>query len=129
MANEADGIHDWREWRRLRAWHLSQCGWTQRAIATALGASDGAVSHWLRMAQTQGPEALKTHPPPGRPPRLTDEQQRLIPDFLWHGAEAYGFRGELWTCPRIVRVLRQEFGISYSRSQVSRLLAELHWTP
>ena len=21
----------------------------------------------------------------------------MIPEFLWHGAEAYGFRGEAWT--------------------------------
>jgi transposase len=60
---------------------------------------------------------------------LTSEQNRLIPDFLGHGAEAYGFRGEVWTCPRIARVLRQEFGVSYSRSQVSRLMKQLRWTP
>jgi len=60
---------------------------------------------------------------------LTPEQKRLIPDFLGHGAEAYGFRGEVWTCPRIAKVLRQEFRVSYSRSQVSRLMRELQWTP
>lgn len=56
-------------------------------------------------------------------------RKRLIPDFLGHGAEAYGFRGEVWTCRRIAKVLVQEFGVSYSRSQVSRLLKELEWTP
>lgn len=113
----------------MQAWQLAQRGWTQRAIALALGASEGAVSHWLVTARTQGPGALRSHPSPGRPGRLTEEQKRLIPDFLWHGAEAYGFRGDLWTCPRIAQVLRRELRVRYSRSQVSRLLKELHWTP
>jgi transposase len=62
-------------------------------------------------------------------PQLTPEQVRLIPDFLWHGAEAYGFRGEVWTCERVAGVLYEEFGVSYSKSQVSRLLKRLGWTP
>ena len=31
--------------------------------------------------------------------KLSEEQKRLITDFLWHGPEAYGFRGEVWMCP------------------------------
>jgi transposase len=54
---------------------------------------------------------------------------RLIPDFLGHGAEAYGFRGEVWTCARVAKVIEEEFGVSYHRGHVSRLLRELDWTP
>ena len=63
------------------------------------------------------------------PPRLTPEQVGLIPDFLWHGAEAYGFRGDVWTYGRVAGVIREEFDVSYSKSQVSRLLKRLGWTP
>ena len=52
-----------------------------------------------------------------------------MPDFLWHGPEAYGFRGDVWTCDRVVEVLKEEFAVSYSKSQVSRLLKRLGWTP
>ena len=38
-------------------------------------------------------------------------------------------RGDLWTCERIVGMLAEEFGVSYSKSQVSRLLKHLGWTP
>jgi transposase len=113
----------------MQALHLSQQGWKQWDIAAALGVTQGAVSRWLTAARIGGPDTLRAHPRPGRPARLTPQQKRLIPDFLGHGAEAYGFRGEVWTCPRIVRVLRQEFGVSYNRSQVSRLMKELQWTP
>jgi transposase len=60
---------------------------------------------------------------------MSPEQWHRLPDLLWHGAEAYGFRGDLWTCERIVGMLAQEFDISYSKSQVSRLLKQLGWTP
>jgi transposase len=119
---------DWREWRRLRAWHLFRHGWAEHEIAEALGASCGAVSQWLNRARSGGRQALLSRVR-GTHAKLTEEQKRLIPDFLWHGPEAYGFRGEVWTCPRVVEVLTREFGVTYHRDHVSRMLKELGWTP
>jgi len=113
----------------MRALVLQQHGWTQRAIAEVLGVSEPAVSQWLTAARRNGPDALRSHPPPGPAPRLTADQKRLIPEFLWHGPEAYGFRGQVWTCARIAQVIEQEFGVRYHKDHVGRLLAELHWTP
>jgi transposase len=113
----------------MRALDLSRQGWKQRDIAVALDASEGAVSRWLAAARRGGPEALRSHPAPGPLGKLTPEQLRLIPDFLWHGAEAYGYRGDVWTCERVAGVLHEEFGASYSKSQVSRLLMRIGWTP
>jgi transposase len=113
----------------MRAWQLKQQSWPQRYIAHALDASEGAVSPWLTAAERGGPEALRTHPPPGHPPRLSATQKRLIPEFLWHGPEAYGFRGQVWTCARVARVIEKEFGVRYHKDHVGRLLRELHWTP
>ena len=113
----------------MRALSLKQRGYSQRTIAEALGVSAAAVSQWLVAAEEGGPEALRSHPPPGRACRLTARQKRLIPEFLWHGAEAYGFRGQLWTCARIAKVIEQEFDVSYHKDHVGRLLKELQWTP
>ena len=121
--------HDWREWRRLRALYLFKHGWIERDIAEALGVSKGAVSQWLTAAREGGRKALYSHPHGRTHGKLSDDQKRLIPDFLWHGPEAYGFRGEVWTCPRVVDVLAQEFGVTYHRDHVSRILKELGWTP
>jgi transposase len=120
---------EWREWRRLRALHLKQQGWYQSDIAEALGIREETVSRWLARARHGGPEALRARPAPGRPPKLTTAQKRLIPEFLWHGPEAYGFRGHVWTRARIARVIEEEFGIRYHKAHVGRLLQELHWTP
>jgi transposase len=120
---------DWREWRRMRAWRLKQLGWKQRDIAAALDVSEAAVSQWLAKARDDGPAALLSRPSPGHPPKLEPAQVRLIPDFLSHGAEAYGFRGEVWTCARVAKVIEEEFGVSYHKGHVCRLLKELRWTP
>jgi transposase len=129
MDTEPFDPFDCREWRRMQAWRLKQLGWKQRDIAVALSASEGAVSQWLAAAGAGGPDALLSRPVPGHPARLTGEQKRLVPDLLWHGPEAYGFRGELWTCARVARAIKEEFGVSYSTSQVSRILKALDWTP
>src|ERR1700680_4756827 len=121
----ADGL----EWRRFRALHLKQQGWSRQDIAEALGVSPVSVSRWFARVRDSGPDALRAHPGSGPPPRLSSAQKRLIPEFLWHGAEAYGFRGQVWTCARIARVIKEEFGVRYHKGHVSRLLKELRWTP
>jgi transposase len=48
-----------------------------------------------------------------------------LPELLERGAEAHGFRGEVWTCERVAIVIRREFGVSYHPAHVSRLLKAL----
>lgn len=120
---------DWKEIRRWRALDLKKDGWKQEDIAKALGVTPGAVSQWLTAVEVQGEQALHSRPHPGAIPKLSEAQKRLIPDFLSHGAEAYGFRGEVWTCARVAKVIASEFGISYHKAHVSRLLKDLDWTP
>ena len=120
---------DVREWRRLRALHLREEGWRRRDVAEALDVTERSVSHWTAVARDHGPRGLWSAPIPGRPPALSPEQMRLIPELLWHGAEAYGFRGSVWTCRRIAQVIQEELGVAYDKGHVSRLLRQLHWTP
>lgn len=120
---------DLREWRRLQAVALKRDGWAQRDIADALGAAEVSVSRWLARARDGGPRAVLSRPAAGRPPKLSPGQAARIPEFLWHGPEAYGFRGQVWTCARIVRVIEEEFGVRYHKDHVGRLLKDLGWTP
>jgi transposase len=120
---------DWREERRKRAWALKQQGWLQKDIAAALGVSAGAVSQWLTRAREAGSvAALARRPPPGMTPRLSQEQRAQIAGLLAQGAEAHGFRGDVWTATRVAEVIRRTFGVRYPRDHVSRLLRQLGWS-
>lgn len=119
---------DYREGRRLRAWELHLQGRSQTYIADALGVTQGAVSQWITRAQSGAADALRTHKPTGAPPRLTAEQFRQLPDLLEQGAEAFGFRGEVWTCARVAEVIERTWGVRYHRAHVSRLLHDCGWT-
>ena len=102
---------EWKETRRERALALKQAGWRQCEIAAALDVTPAAVSQWMRGVHEQGDQALKAHLHAGTVAKLTKEERSSIPELLMQGAEAYGFRGEVWTCARIAWVIEQKFGV------------------
>lgn len=121
---------DLREYRRFRAWELyREKGWAQQQIADVLGVTQGAVSQWLKRASEEGIGALRRRKAPGARPRLTAVQKAEIPSLLKQGAEAYGFRGEVWTCKRVAQVIKREFGVTYTPRHVGRILKDLRWSP
>jgi winged helix-turn-helix protein len=61
-------------------------------------------------------------------PRLTAEQKAQLPHLLAKGAEAYGFRGDVWTARRVAEVIEQTFGVRYHRDHVGRMLREAGWS-
>jgi len=128
MSKKSIPPKDWREGRRMRAWELHEQGWKQKDIAAALGVSEGAVSQWLKKAKGQGVEALRHQPAPGASPKLTEEQRALLPALLSKGAEAFGFRGQVWTTERVAQMIKQQFGVSYHPAHCSRLLRRLKWS-
>lgn len=118
-----------QQWRRLRAVELDVQGWPEVVIAEVLGVNKGTVSRWLAVANAGGTEALLGHPGSGCPPKLTAARLQALCELLCHGAEAYGFRGDVWTCARIAQVIQWEFGVSYHKDHVSRMMKDLGWTP
>lgn len=119
---------DMREWRRIRAWELKRQGWKQSEIAEALGVTPGAVSQWLKAASDTGMAGLLQRVASGRPPRLDAGQRAVLVELLLQGAEAFGFRGDVWTTERVALLIRREFGIAYHRAHVSRILRQAGWT-
>lgn len=122
-------VISWREGRRFRAFELHQQGWKQKDIAAALGVTPGAVSQWLKRAREEGGiVALRRRPVPGPPARLTTEQVAELPELLAQGAEAHGFRGDVWTRRRVAALIKQHFGVAYSARHVGRLLQQVEWS-
>jgi transposase len=119
---------NWQEGRRLRAYELSQEGWSQKDIAAALGVTKGAVSKWMSRAYVGGKDALRHQPPPGATSKLTAEQLAALPAILAKGAEAYGFRGAVWTRARVRQVIEDVFQVSYHVDHMSYLLDKIGWS-
>jgi transposase len=122
------GKWQWSEERRLQALDLRRQGLTQQKIAEQLGVTQGAVSHWLSRAASDGVGALQNHKPAGSKPRLSPLQRGMLLEILRRGAEGSGFLGNEWTLHRIAEVIQREFGVSYHRSQVSRILKSSGWS-
>jgi transposase len=119
---------NWMAARRLQAWTLHHKGWPQRQIAEALGVSERTVSQWLKRARAGGPETLYHRPLPGAVCRLSADQLARLPELLHRGAEADGFRGQVWTRGRIAAVIASEFGISYHPVHVGCLCKAIQWS-
>jgi transposase len=120
---------DWKEQRRWRALELKRDGLTHEEVAEALDVTKGAVSQWMKRVAEEGEEGLCARPHPGAIPKLTLEQKELLPDFLSHGSEAYGFRGEFWNSARVGEVIWREFEVRYHKNHIPRLLHRVGWTP
>jgi transposase len=128
MKKKSTPAKNWREERRLQAWNLHEQGWKQKDIARALGVTEGAVSQWFKKAKAQGVEALRHKSPPGATPKLSKEQRAQLPSLLRQGAEAFGFRGQVWTTERVARMIKQQLGVSYHPAHCSRLLRTLKYS-
>lgn len=111
----------------MRAYALAQTGWTQTAIAAALGVTQSAVSKWLTAAAA-GPAALRARKSPGRPVKLTAAQREALVPLLTQGAEAHGFAGDVWTSARVATLITRQFGVTLCDRQVRRLLHQLDWS-
>lgn len=124
-----DKTTSWKEERRKRAWALCQTGWKQKNIAEALGVTQGAVSQWIKRGRAGGEAGLTEQPKSGAPVRLSATDRQKLPGILERGAESFGYRGELWTCARVGKLIEREFGVRYHPAHVSRILKDLGWTP
>jgi transposase len=96
-------------------------------VARRLGVAHSAVSYWYSVYRKGGNsyDALKSKKHTGRPSRLNRRQLDSIPKILQKGAQHYGFSTDLWTAERLAKVIEEKYGISYSSSQVARILGSL----
>jgi transposase len=117
------------EQRRLRAIELLQRDIPVHVVAERLGVDRRSVRRWKRMHRRQGRVGLRARRASGRPPKLTAAQRRRLARMVIAGPEAAGYRTSLWTCRRIVDLIRQQFQVVYHPDHVGRLLRACGFSP
>jgi transposase len=116
---------DEMERRRLDAARDLMQGLSQSKVARKYGVSRTTASRWHRALSQSGAEALRKRRATGRPPRLTPEQFRQIPQLYALGASHFGFPDNRWTTVRLAAVIERTFGVRYDNDHVGRLMSKL----
>ena len=122
--------HKTLEALRLRAVAQMREGAHPEQVAQALGLHRTTVYGWRAQFRAGGRDALLAKPIPGRPPKLTEDQQRQV--FEWVAGSdprQLAFDFALWTRDMVRELIRREFKITMSPSAVGRMLHRLGLSP
>lgn len=117
-----------RERRRLKAASLFAKGLSQSEVARRLKVSRTAAHYWYRAWRQAGQDGLHARPD-GRPSSLSRTDWQKVERQLLKGPRVQGYTTEIWTLPRIARLIKEETGSTYqTESGVWKLLRSLHWS-
>jgi transposase len=117
------------ERRRRLAVERVESGYSQQATADFLGVSKSAVSQWMKVYRKRGDAGLAAKPRSGRPRKLTKRQERTVLGWFAKSATDFGFANELWTAPRVAKVIRQKWGVKFHERYLNQWLAQRRITP
>jgi transposase len=116
------------EARRLQAARLFARGESQVAVARALGVTRVSAHHWFHAWKADGRAGLKGAGRAGRKPQLDATQLADVERALRAGPGAHGFATDLWTLPRVARLIERLTGVRHHPGHVWRLLRRLGWS-
>ena len=107
-----------------------QAGESPEVVARVFGISRMTIYNWLALYRRGGWHALDAKKRGGRPPKLDAKAIRWVYDTVtMKNPLQLKFPFALWTCDMLVDLIKRQFGISLSRSSVSRLLKQLGLSP
>jgi transposase len=117
------------EHRRLLAVQRALEGYSTEEVAEFLGVDPRSVRRWVAAYRQGGGHGLLSRPAPGRPPKLTVTQEKIVRRWLADSPTEHGFDTELWTAPRLGRLIREEFGVGLNPRYLSAWLRDRGFTP
>ena len=123
------GSPDELEHRRQLAVQRYLEGHPADEIAEFLGISPRSVWRWLASFRDRGPEGLAARPVPGRPHKLTVTREKIALRWLRGSPVEHGFATDLWTAPRLARLIEEEFAIRFNPRSLAAWLRERGFTP
>jgi transposase len=116
------------EQRRLKAARLFAAGISQAEVARRLGVAASSANRWHQNWKGQGEAGLARRGPPGAQSRLSGAQLAELEEMLLAGPVAAGYASDLWTLPRIAKLIQQRFGVKYHPGHIWHLMRRLGWS-
>jgi transposase len=115
-----------RRWLAVqRVWE----GYSTQAVAEFLGVAPRSVRRWIRAFREQGVQGLQACAVPGRPPKLTSTQEKIVLRWLRDNPPEHGFATELWTTARLAQLIEQELGVAFNPRYLAAWLRARGLTP
>jgi len=116
------------EQRRMKAAKMFARGKSQAEVARVLGVSRQSASVWYARWREDGSRGLKAAGRAGRKQRITPEQKAQVERQLAKGPRAFGYATDLWTLPRITKVIKKVTGVDYHPGHVWKILKSMGWS-
>jgi len=104
-------------------------GKTPAEAAHAVGVARQTAYTWKAVLEEGGIDALRAMPTRGRPSRLEDGQLQALGRALLQKPTEHGFGTELWTLKRVGVLIQRMYGVTYSQTQIWRILGGLGFSP
>jgi transposase len=101
----------------------------EKDVAAFLGVHPRTVSRWVTAHRQGGDDAIKAKPTPGRPPKLTKQQERSVQSWLAKSPKAFGYQTDLWTTRRLVEVIERRFGVKFNANYLAKRLTKRDYRP
>jgi transposase len=111
--------------RRLLALAAALDGMNRSEAARIGGMDRQTLRDWAHRFNQHGPAGLIDVKPPGRRPRLSDEQKQVLKRLVEDGPDPETDGVVRWRCVDLKRVVRERFGIDLSEVSLGRVLKQL----
>lgn len=120
----AETLDDKLQARRVRAIAAVLEGRSRTEAAKIGGMERQTLRDWVHRFNAEGPEGLKSHRSPGRPPKLNTAQRNELAALIARGPDAASGVCS-WRLSDLVRVIREKFGVDHDEVSAGRIMKRL----
>ena len=113
----------------MEAARFFAAGRTRAEVAVRCGVSWRSAHEWHRAWSKEGAAALKANTKPGPVAKFSEEDMAVVATALRRGPVTQGYDNDLWSLPRVGRLITETFQRKVSPSEVWRLLRRMRWSP
>jgi transposase len=125
LRDALDNVDGKKQTQRLLAAIAYKNGVTQTELAEWHGVQRKTIYNWFKRLDAESLEqAVADDYSPGRPRKLTQEQQNELDETLHEPPTEVGYDAPAWTTELLCEFLEDRYDVSYSLSSCRRLLRE-----